>query len=106
MKISYEIVEKMEIFTVLKPKLKTITKYIDAVFEQDRKISLNSFADKEDFGFCIDKLNKECDKLNLICVFDELNRVYEFRPKNIYANNSNYEPIHRYMNKVFRESYL
>lgn len=96
----------MELFKVLKPKLSSIITCVNLSLEDNRKVSLHSLSDKDDYKFCINELNKQCDKLNLVCVFDELNRVYEFRPKNIYSADSNYEPIHRYMNKVFRESYL
>ncbi len=100
MKVSYEIVENMDLFKVLNPKLKTVINCIDLSLEDNRKVSLHSMAGKDEYKFCINELNKQCDKLNLVCVFDDFNRVYSFNPKNPYSNNSNYDPIVKSMRKA------
>ena len=104
MKVSSQVIEQTRLFFAFKPKFSTITKKVEHSLSSPLiHRNLEYFASKEDYVFCIKELHTQCQKLNIECVFDELNLVYHFRDINQYKGNANYTPIIQSMNMQFNK---
>ena len=104
MKVSSQVIEQTRLFFAFKPKFSTIAKKVEHSLSSPLiHRNLEYFASKEDYVFCIKELHTQCQKLNIECVYDELNLVYHFRDINPYGSGADYAPIIQSMNMQFNK---